>query len=244
MTQRDSYNCVYILKTGKNLYKIGKTRDLQKRLASYHTHLPILFRVIRQYPAENMSQLEESLHIVFQHKRIKGEWFELNPQDLIICDNIARHNALSGLHARTTEEPAPQNKVHHAAGPAHAPICTGNQQSVAPATVITDPLLQVIAANEKYLRDYSRVAEDIRLGLSVEEIVELHEGAISKSTIQTVRSLLHYQTPNASFLSQWFYIVNELQAGTPENEILEKYKGEVSRATLRMIKRILKNQLY
>jgi len=35
MEQRTRQNCVYILKTGKNLYKIGKTRDLQKRLATY-----------------------------------------------------------------------------------------------------------------------------------------------------------------------------------------------------------------
>ena len=32
-----------------------------------------------------MDELEESLHIVFQHKRVKGEWFELNEDDLIIC---------------------------------------------------------------------------------------------------------------------------------------------------------------
>lgn len=43
--------CVYILKTGRNLFKIGKARDLQQRLTSYHTHLPILFRIIRQYQA-------------------------------------------------------------------------------------------------------------------------------------------------------------------------------------------------
>jgi hypothetical protein len=141
-------NCVYILKTGKNLFKIGKTQDLQKRLASYHTHLPVLFRIIRQYPAANMHELEESLHIVFQHKRVKGEWFELLHEDLVICDNIARNYALAKL----------QKQVRDYSGPHYS----------------NDPLMQVMEANEKYLRDYSRIADDIKLGLSIQEIVELH----------------------------------------------------------------------
>jgi hypothetical protein len=209
-------NCVYILKTGKNLFKIGKTRDLRKRLAGYHTHLPILFRVVRQYPAENMQELEESLHIVFQHKRVKGEWFQLNEGDLQICDNIARNYALTKLQRQTREE------VHYS----------------------DNPLLQVMEANEKYLRDYSRIADDIKLGLSVQEIVELHEGEVSKTTIATVRRLLDYQTPNSEFLSQWFEVVTDLEAGLTEDEIVGKYAGHVTRTTIRMIRRILRNQLY
>lgn len=220
MEQRTRQNCVYILKTGKNLYKIGKTQDLQKRLASYHTHLPILFRVVRQYPAANMNELEEGLHIVFQHRRIKGEWFQLTDQELIICDNIARHYALDKLQQQAKARP--QAEVHYS----------------------NDPLLQVIAANEKYLHDYSRVAEDVKLGLSINEIEELHEGTVCKTTIATVRRLLNYQTPNATFLNEWLYIVNELEAGVSEDKILVKYAGLVTRTTIRMIRRILKNQLY
>lgn len=209
--------CVYILKTGKNLYKIGKTQHLQKRLLSYHTHLPILFRVIRQFPALNMNELEESLHLVFQHKRIKGEWFKLTPDDLTICDNIARHFALDKL----------KKQVHY------------------PEQVYSDnPLLQVMEANEKYLRSYSKIAEDLELGLSTNEIIELHEGKVSKITIDTVRKILKYHTPNAEFLSQWIYIINDLNAGMTENQVVDKYKGEVSRTTIQMIKRILKHQLY
>jgi len=102
----------------------------------------------------------------------------------------------------------------------------------------------VVEANEKYLRDYSRVAQDIKLGLSIGEIEELHEGTVSKATIQTVRRLLNYQTPNSAFLSEWFYIVNELEAGVSEDQILAQYAGQVTRTTIRMIRRILRNQLY
>jgi hypothetical protein len=203
---------------GKDLFKIGKTRDLHKRLASYHTHLPVLFRVVRQYAAANMEALEASLHIVFQHRRVKGEWFRLGNDHLTICDNIARNYALTHLQ----EQARASSQLSYS----------------------SDPLLQVMEANEKYLRDYSRIADDIKLGLSVQEIVELHEGTISKTTIQTVRRLLDYQTPNSEFLSQWFDVINELGAGNSEKAIMTKYPGQVNRTTIQLIKRILRNQLY
>ena len=211
-------NCVYILKTGKNLFKIGKTQDLQKRLVSYHTHLPIVFRVIRQYPVANIAELEANLHIVFQHKRVKGEWFELNNDDLIICDNIALNYGETKLQKQPKKYPEIQYRDH--------------------------PLLQVMEANEKYLKDYSGIVEDIKLGLKTEEITELYEGAVHKTTVETVRRLLKYQTPNSEFLTKWLHIVNDLGAGMSENKILEKYNGQVTRTTIQMIKRILRNQLY
>jgi len=210
--------CVYILKTGKNHYKIGKSQDLQQRLMSYHTHLPVVFRVIRQYIASNMDELEEALHITFQHKRVKGEWFQLNPEDLIICDNIARGYALMKLQKQAKK----YKEIQY----------------------VSNPLLQVLEASEKYLRNYSKVAEDIKLGLSTNEIVELYEGTVSKASVETVRRLLKLHTPNSEFISEWVFVVNDLENGLSENEIIEKYKGEVNRTTIQMIKRILHNQLY
>jgi predicted GIY-YIG superfamily endonuclease len=218
MEQVQIGKCVYILNTGKNLYKIGKTQDLHKRLAAYHTHLPVMFRVIRQYAALNMTDLEESLHIVFQHKRVKGEWFELNNDDLIICDNIARNYALQGLQ-----------KQH---------------RKYADITFSDNPMLQVMEANEKYLQDYSRIADDIKLGLNNNEVFELHEGTVSKVIIETVRRLMRYRTPNSEFLGKWLRVASELSSNASESSILQKYKGQVSRSTIQMIKRILHNQLY
>lgn len=209
--------CVYILKTGKNLYKIGKTQDIQKRLAAYQTYLPVLFRIIRQYPADNMTELEESLHVIFQHKRVKGEWFELSVDDITICDNIVRNFALNKLQ---------------------------KQKNYPEIKYSDNPLLQVMEANEKYLRSYARIVEDLKLGLSTDEIVAVYEGAISKPTIETVRKLLKYHTPNAEFLSQWIHIVNDLGSELTEKQVLEKYPGKVSKATLQTIKRILRHQLY
>ncbi|WP_119079964.1 GIY-YIG nuclease family protein [Chitinophaga alhagiae] len=218
MQQVEVGKCVYILNTGKNLYKIGKTGDLQKRLAAYHTHLPILFRVIRQYAALNMTDLEESLHIVFQHKRVKGEWFALTRSDLAICDNIARNYALQALQKQRRK---------------HVTI-----------TFSSNPVLQVMEANEKYLQDYARIADDIRLGLSNDEVFELYEATVSKAVIETVRRLMRYRTPNSEFLGKWLRVISELNNGVSESAILRKYQGQLSRPTIQMIKRILRNQLY
>jgi uncharacterized protein (DUF433 family) len=209
---------VYILKTGKNLYKIGKTQNLQKRITAYHTHLPILFRIVRQYPAQNMNELEECLHVIFQHKRIKGEWFELNNDDVTICDNIARNFALEKLQQQQKKYPEIQYS--------------------------DNPLLQVMEANEKYLRSYSKIVDDLKLGLSTQEIVELYQGTISKTIVETVRKVLQHHTPNAELLGQWIHVVNDMAAGLTEKQILAKYDGQIDRTTLQIIKRILRNDLY
>ncbi|GEP97342.1 GIY-YIG nuclease family protein [Chitinophaga cymbidii] len=218
MEQVQVGKCVYILNTGRNLYKIGKTQDLHRRLAAYHTHLPVMFRVIRQYAALNMTDLEESLHILFQHKRVKGEWFELSKDDLIICDNVARNYALQSLQKQ--------------------------RRKYADIAFSDNPMLQVMEANERYLQDYSRVADDINLGLSNDEVFELYEGTVQKAIIETVRRLLRYRTPNSEFLGKWLRVVSELGDGASESHILQKYKGQISRSTIQMIKRILRNQLY
>jgi hypothetical protein len=218
MEQVQNGNSVYVLKTGKNLYKIGKTQDLQKRLSSYHTHLPIVFRLVRQYITPQMDALEANLHMAFQHKRVKGEWFELQPNDLVICDNLARGFA-------RVQRPRERSKHTHIQYSSH-------------------PMLQVMEANEKYLHDYSRIADDLTLGLSVDEVFALYDGTVSTTVITTVKRLLQYRTPNAEFLGHWWHIVSDLGAGMSERKVLEKYKGQTNRTTVQMIKRILRNQLY
>lgn len=214
----ESGKCVYIIKTSKRLYKIGKTQDLPKRIASYHTHLPIVFRVVRQYMVHNMDELEEALHVVFQHKRVKGEWFELNNDELIICDNIARNYGLEKLQKQKKD---------------YRKIELGN-----------NPMLQVMEANQKYLNDYDRVVKDIKIGLSTNEIIELYEGNVSKTIIETVRKILEYQTPNSELIGQWIFVVSDIEAGLTVKQIVEKHEGTVNRNLVQIIRRILKNQLY
>ena len=209
--------CVYIIKTGK-LFKIGKTQDLHERLAAYRTHLPADLRVVRQYLAENMEEVEQSLHVLFQHKRVKGEWFELRQEDLTICDNIIRSYAITLLHKASKKYPK--------------------------LKFMRNPQVQVQEANAKYLKDYAKVAEEIKLGMSTEEIFEQHKGEVAKSTIQTVRKILEYQTPNSDYMVKWAFIVEDLEAKMTIEEIYNNYSGSVSKLTITTIRRILRNQLF
>ena len=217
MHQFHKGKCVYIIKTGK-LFKIGKTKDLHERLAAYRTHLPAEFKVIRQYLADNMDEVEQSLHVLFQHKRVKGEWFELKQDDLTICDNIVRSYAIAKLSKST--------------------------KNYKKLRFINNPQMQVQEANEKYLKDYAKIAEELKLGMSTEEIFEQHHGEINKSTIQTVRKILEYQTPNSEYMVKWAFIVEDLERGLTVDEIHAKYDEKVSKLTIRTIRRILRNQLF
>ncbi len=210
--------CVYLIKVNKKLYKIGKSQNLQKRISHYQTHLPILFKVVRQYSSDNMDELEKVLHVAFQHKRVKGEWFELKNEDLEVCDNIARSYSFIDLEKK--------------------------RKKYKQIEFSDNPVLQVMEANEKYLRDYSQVAEDIKLGLSTNEILRAYDGNISKTVIQTLRKLLEHHTPNSLFVSKWLFLIKDLEEGLTIKQILDKYPGQVNEGVIKTIKRILRNQLY
>jgi hypothetical protein len=99
-------------------------------------------------------------------------------------------------------------------------------------------------ANEKYLNSYSKIVDDLKLGLNTQEIVEIHQGTISKNIIETVRKVLQNHTPNSELLGQSIHVVNDMAVGLTEKQILEKYAGQISRTTLQIIKRILRHDLY
>ncbi len=71
----------YILKSN-NLYKIGKTKDIEQRLKSYHIHSPG-FQLIRLIE----SDIEKELHNLYKVKRKKGEWFKLTEEDILEIDD-------------------------------------------------------------------------------------------------------------------------------------------------------------
>jgi len=75
-----------------NAYKIGKTIDLKTRETSLNsTNMPLDVFFIRIFETDNMSSLENTLHILFEENRIikkydwrkdiKTEWFEIIDED-------------------------------------------------------------------------------------------------------------------------------------------------------------------
>jgi hypothetical protein len=67
----------------EHLYKIGFTqRGAYKRLLGMGTDNPFPVELIREWPG---TRADEWLwHRIFWHKRVRGEWFELTDQDVMM----------------------------------------------------------------------------------------------------------------------------------------------------------------
>ena len=79
---------VYILKSG-NLYKIGKTNCLKKRLASLQCGNPQKIEVVFEAKVKDAQRVEKLVHKKYQEHRIRGEWFDLGGSILKdACDYI------------------------------------------------------------------------------------------------------------------------------------------------------------
>ena len=74
---------VYLLKIkDKSQYKIGVTKDFKKRLTQISPKMPFELKVEHKIESDNIYSLEEKLHNKFGDKHIKGEWFELDKEDV------------------------------------------------------------------------------------------------------------------------------------------------------------------
>lgn len=72
---------LYIIKNSE-AYKIGYSSNFSKRLKSYKTHNHNI-ELIYLTKQNNCFELENEIHYMFSHKRLTGEWFELDEEELI-----------------------------------------------------------------------------------------------------------------------------------------------------------------
>jgi hypothetical protein len=85
---------VYLLKiinNDKPLYKIGYTTNtVEKRVKNIQTGCPYKISIIDVYLSEYSKVIEKTLHNILSHKKINGEWFELDMSDEVnfkkMCD--------------------------------------------------------------------------------------------------------------------------------------------------------------
>lgn len=87
VAQRDATGFVYVVKCA-GYYKIGATRNATQRIARFETSYPHDLKVHRVARVENMSLVESSLHTRFAAKRVKGEWFNLDSNDLRVIARL------------------------------------------------------------------------------------------------------------------------------------------------------------
>jgi hypothetical protein len=72
---------VYMLRSGK-YYKIGKTNEVGRRMREINLELPEESVIIHSISTDDPSGIEAYWHKRFAEKRKKGEWFELNIEDI------------------------------------------------------------------------------------------------------------------------------------------------------------------
>lgn len=78
---QDKTGFVYLLYDGE-LYKIGMTSSPDKRLQQLQYQDGREYTMVVSIPTPDHRGLEAQLHKKFKSKRVKGEWFNLDPDDI------------------------------------------------------------------------------------------------------------------------------------------------------------------
>jgi hypothetical protein len=79
---------VYLIKCGE-FYKIGKTTNLEKRIKQLTTGNPYPLVLVNSIYSLDIDSLEKSFHSYYRQKRIIGEWFKLNFEEVLEFTNVA-----------------------------------------------------------------------------------------------------------------------------------------------------------
>ena len=72
---------VYVLKSAYG-YKVGRTRNVPARMRAFGVQLPIVYTIPLCAWFDDCHAAERRYHEIFASKRINGEWFDLNDDDI------------------------------------------------------------------------------------------------------------------------------------------------------------------
>lgn len=78
----DHTGYVYLITSENGLTKIGKAEDVKSRFSQIDGSSPCKVEIHHCQLTKNCDDLEKLLHKEFSHKRVKGEWFNLSPDEL------------------------------------------------------------------------------------------------------------------------------------------------------------------
>jgi hypothetical protein len=83
---------VYLLRSG-DYYKIGYAKNTHSRVALLEPKLPLESEIICEIRTGDVRDLERSLHEDFKEKRVRGEWFMLNDEDVEFIKRLASEDS-------------------------------------------------------------------------------------------------------------------------------------------------------
>jgi len=76
---------VYIIKgthNGEIKHKIGKANNLQNRIKRFEVKIPFDIELVMSFFVREPLKLERDIHLLKKEKRIAGEWFDLDEDDI------------------------------------------------------------------------------------------------------------------------------------------------------------------
>lgn len=80
---------VYLIQSDTGYYKIGKTRNPNNRMRTFNVKLPFEVSYACLIKTDHMSALENELHRLYASKRVNGEWFRLDEDDVAYIKGMA-----------------------------------------------------------------------------------------------------------------------------------------------------------
>jgi len=92
--EKDRSGFVYVVGNGDELYKIGMTKDIDRRFKEINKLNPSANLAI-VIPCEDMKSVEGKLHRTYADFRQDGEWFKLRKKDLTHIKNMYSQNGAS-----------------------------------------------------------------------------------------------------------------------------------------------------
>lgn len=96
MPSGDRSGFVYVIQNDSGLCKIGRAKDVGKRIRSLSTGSSSELKLIAAWPCDDAAQHESRLHAEWNEHRVRGEWFRI-PED-----TVTRWQAETGAHVTAT----------------------------------------------------------------------------------------------------------------------------------------------
>lgn len=79
---------IYVIASGGR-YKIGRTTQLGARMRAFRTSTPLPVELVCSFAVPDTAVAEQEWHAVFAAKRLSGEWFALDAEDLALLNASA-----------------------------------------------------------------------------------------------------------------------------------------------------------
>jgi hypothetical protein len=78
---------VYLIKS-KLGYKIGYSKEIHNRNKIFNVKLPFQWEFAKIFCLEDYKLFEKFLHNIFVDKKLNGEWFDLDEEDLVSIEKV------------------------------------------------------------------------------------------------------------------------------------------------------------